>query len=121
MLNDMLWKMFTDINDKNICRGSVFRVKGTRPYEEIVDFMVYDPQEDDEGMGLIVSSGYKAGLILVILPKESIGYGESRSISKDWLMENWTNWVYPECGVSDVLYINNYPSPAVPHPPVSET
>ncbi|RJF93198.1 Imm45 family immunity protein [Sphingomonas cavernae] len=91
-----------------IVRGSVIRFPAKWPYEDIVDFMVFDPLECDTGMGLIVSSGYKGGLISVILPKES---EIRRSISAKWLKENWKKWVYPECSVDDVYVCEGYPVP----------
>jgi hypothetical protein len=51
--------------------GSIIRCIGKWPYENIVDFMVLDGIDKDRGVTIIVSSGYKAGLILVNLPKES--------------------------------------------------
>ncbi|KEQ11754.1 hypothetical protein GZ78_28635 [Endozoicomonas numazuensis] len=90
--------------------GTVFRLPGKYPYENLVDFMVYDPAITDRGQGLMVSSGYKAGLILVLLPKESSTKGDlyRHSIEKNWLIKNWSQWVYPECPVSEVYVSEGY-------------
>ncbi|RBJ69093.1 hypothetical protein BRN90_05220 [Xanthomonas oryzae pv. oryzae] len=42
------------------------------PYEKIVEFMLYETGEVDRAYGLIVVSGYKAGLKLVNLPSDSL-------------------------------------------------
>ena len=99
----MEWNKLVSSNEKFLTHGTVLKVLGSYPYEEFVDFMVFDPSIKDKGLGLIVSSGYKAGLVLVILPHES---GE-HSLSREWLIKNWQHWVYPECDVSDV-YIRDY-------------
>ncbi|WP_268947880.1 Imm45 family immunity protein [Pseudomonas fulva] len=51
-------------------RGTVFRAKGSYPYEEVVDFMVFETLDEDCRFGLMVTTGYKAGLPLVWLPRE---------------------------------------------------
>ncbi len=106
----MTWCKLIDLPEDNIFRGAVLRFPAKYPYEDIVDFMVFDPSEDGKGMGLITSSGYKSGLICVVLPLES---GE-RAISKSWLLDNWKYWVYPDCDVSEVFVIVNYPEPSLP-------
>ena len=49
----------------------VFRLTVKYPYENVIDFMVFEPSQESKGQGIMVSSGYKAGLILILLPKES--------------------------------------------------
>ena len=71
-----------DYNNKSIKRGSVFRLPAVWPYEEWVDFMVIDLFETH---GLVVSSGHKAGLILISLPIESAST-EGRALSKNGLL-----------------------------------
>lgn len=89
-------------------RGSIFRVRGKYPYEEYVDFMLFETQVDDRPYGLIVTSGYKAGLVLIYLPKESSSL--SGGVDKKWVVSNWVNWIYPDCDVSDVYVIDGYMS-----------
>lgn len=84
-----------------------FRSPATWPYEKWVDFMLFETQDDERPYGLIVSSGYKAGLFLVKLPIESMsdeGYG----VSTDWVINNWEKWIYPECKVEDVHLVEGY-------------
>lgn len=90
----------------SIWRGNIFRVRGKYPYEELVDFMVFETQSDDRPYGLIVTSGYKAGLVLVYLPKESSSV--EGGVDKEWIASNWNKWIYPDCNVSDVYLLDGY-------------
>ncbi|MFW5393695.1 Imm45 family immunity protein [Yersinia sp. 2544 StPb PI] len=98
--------------EKYISRGTVFRLPAVWPYEELVDFMVFETQDDERPYGLIVSSGYKAGLFLVKLPMESVS-DEGNGLSTEWIINNWAKWIYPECNVEDVHIIEQYAATAV--------
>jgi hypothetical protein len=95
----------------NLARGSILRCKGIWPYEELVDFMVIEtPDEHRMIYALLVSSGYKAGIIYTKLPiesipKEKIGY----AVDVKWLIENWTKWGYFSCPLEDVYVLENLP------------
>ncbi|WP_151260377.1 Imm45 family immunity protein [Pantoea ananatis] len=93
-----------DYKNKSISRGTVFRLPAVWPYEEWVDFMVIDLFETH---GLVVSSGHKAGLILISLPIESAST-EGRALSTEWIITNWSKWIYPECNVEDVHILDEY-------------
>jgi len=89
-------------------RGDILRCKGNYPYEDVVDFMVFESTNEYGIYDLVVTSGYKAGLRKTILPKESIpveniGY----AISIKWLKNNWSKWIYAECPVEEVWIIEN--------------
>lgn len=99
-------KKLIELENKSISRGMVFRLPAQWPYESFVDFMVIDFIDSH---GFIVSSGYKAGLILVQLPEES-NSTEFVGIDTKWLIDNWASWVYPECDVNDVFVIERYDS-----------
>jgi len=101
-----------DRKEKSISRGSIFRLPAVWPYEAFVDFMVFETQDDERPYGLIVSSGYKAGLFLVKLPMESVS-NEGNGLSTEWIVNNWANWVYPECNVEDVYIIEQYVATSV--------
>ena len=94
-------------SEAKLQRGTVIRLLGKVPYEAVVDFMVIEGYDPDRGMSLMVSSGYKAGLTLVSLPKDSGKF----EIDINWLKENWSHWVYPECPVEDVWVCDGYPVP----------
>ena len=55
-----------------------------------VDLLVYDPRDDECGLGLVVASGAKAGLILHIFPLAS--RAANGGLSVDWLLANWDKW-----------------------------
>ncbi|QBX81026.1 Imm45 family immunity protein [Citrobacter tructae] len=93
-----------DYKNKSIKRGTIFRLPAVWPYEKWVDFMVIDLFETH---GLVVSSGHKAGLILISLPIESASI-EGRALSTEWVITNWAKWIYPECNVEDVYILNGY-------------
>lgn len=96
-----------DYEETTISRGTVFRLPATWPYEEWVDFMLFETQDDERPYGLMVSSGYKAGLFLIKLPIESTS-SEGFGLSTKWVINNWGNWIYPECNVEDVYILNAY-------------
>ena len=93
-----------EYKSKYIKRGAVFRLPAVWPYEAWVDFMVIDLFDTH---GLVVSSGHKAGLILISLPAESEST-EGRALSTDWVINNWEKWIYPECNVTDVHILDEY-------------
>jgi hypothetical protein len=93
-----------DYKKKSIKRGTVFRLPAVWPYEEWVDFMVIDLFETH---GLVVSSGHKAGLILISLPIESAST-EGRALSTEWIITNWAKWIYPDCHVENVHILDEY-------------
>ena len=64
------------------------------------DFLIFDPNVGGV-YGLIVASGNKAGLINVIFPADS-SLKETVGLRKDWLLENWNTWVYPNGSLDEV-------------------
>ena len=56
-----------------------------------VDLLVFDPNDEDCGLGLVTLSGYKAGLVYALLPMESMP-GGARMIDAVWLRDNWDRW-----------------------------
>ncbi|MDX8349566.1 Imm45 family immunity protein [Cognatiyoonia sp. IB215446] len=95
-----------DFNDDEVLtRGMLFRFPARQPYESYVDFMLYQPIEADVSMGLVVSSGIKAGLIAVHLPSEAKVLGRGDCISAGWLKSNWSTWVYSDCKMTDVAVL----------------
>jgi len=90
---------------KNLQRGDVIRCTGKYPYEDFVDFMLIEyPCGERRQYTLLVNSGYKAGLIFVVLPEEA---NAKTGISIDWLKENWSKWGYVECPLEEVKLIAN--------------
>ncbi|MDO9415241.1 Imm45 family immunity protein [Pararhizobium sp.] len=78
--------------DRDLHIGDILRLPENYdlgPGSAPVDLLVCET--NDDGLGLIVVSGYKAGLVYAILPGASKA-GESRVIAHGWLMENWDKW-----------------------------
>ena len=95
---------------KDLVRGSILRCKGVMPYEDLVDFMLIEtPNKQNLSYSLLVSTGYKAGLIYTKLPidsipKENKGY----AVSLQWLIDNWSKWGYFDCLLDDVYILEGY-------------
>ena len=71
-----------------------------------VDLIVYDPNDEECGLGLLVVSGYKAGLVYALLPAQSLK-GGSRALDLDWLRDNWNSWFcYAHEGNTRVMAID---------------
>lgn len=103
----MIWTKLKDRGETGIPRGCVFRFPAEWPYEGIVDLMVVHMPDECSEHALVVSTGHKAGLILVRLPLEAELPGAS-GLSTDWVIRNWKKWIYDECEIDDVLFARNY-------------
>ncbi|MDC9591021.1 Imm45 family immunity protein [Xenorhabdus sp. XENO-10] len=103
-----------DYEQDGIGRGCVFRFPAVWPYEEFVDLLVINfPNPDKDTMhALVISTGHKAGSLLVELPKES-ELTNSVGLKKEWIISNWAEWIYPECDVNDVYIIRRYSPPTI--------
>ena len=87
-------RLLTDLPNESLWRGDIIRLVHNYdlgPGSEPVDLMIYDPRDETTGLGLMVVSGYKAGLTLSIFPIESCKVGQ-RSLETAWLIENWNQW-----------------------------
>ena len=101
------WCKLIKFKEQTIRLGTIFRLPAQYPYEKVVEFLVFEPNDSAYGLGLMVRSGYKAGLTLVILPIESQP-DNKRGLSTQWLITNWQTWVYPDCAVKQV-WLNEQP------------
>ncbi|MDC9583317.1 Imm45 family immunity protein [Xenorhabdus sp. PR6a] len=99
-----------DYTSDSISRGCVFRFPAIWPYEKFVDLLVVNIPDDYSRHGLVVTTGHKAGLLLIQLPSES-EYTDKVALRKDWIISNWNKWIYPECDVNDVYIMDNYSAP----------
>lgn len=87
-------------------RGTVFQFPGSYPYETVARLMLFVPiPSTPRPLGLIVIGGYKSGLPLVVLPPEACPDGSNTSCG--WIKSNWDKWIYPECSVEDVWFIED--------------
>ena len=95
-----------DIEKLAFGRGWIFRCnKAAYPYESKVEFILSEEADSPSGLAFMVISGYKAGCTLVHLPKEALIPKEG--IGKQWLIDNWSYWIYPECPIEDILIFRN--------------
>ncbi|AWH49460.1 hypothetical protein C1925_10025 [Stenotrophomonas sp. SAU14A_NAIMI4_5] len=99
-----------ELTDDELSHGTIFRFPGVWPHEEMVDLMLFDNPDEQRPHGLIVCTGHKAGLILVLLPRESAS-PNGRSVRTEWLVSEWTQWVYADCPVEKVQVLRRYPAP----------
>lgn len=86
--------LLTEMPDESLWCGDIVRLVHNYdlgPGSEAVDLMVYDPNQDDAGLGVMVVSGYKSGLTLSVFPGSSCGPG-MRSLETSWLLRHWDNW-----------------------------
>ncbi|MGB6118182.1 MAG: Imm45 family immunity protein [Mesorhizobium sp.] len=87
-------RLLTSIPDESLWRGDIIRLARNYdlgPQSAPVDLMVFDPNEDGRGLGVIVVSGYKSGAVLSVFPEESCGAGK-RSLETSWLLRHWNDW-----------------------------
>lgn len=96
------------VSADSLFRGGVFRVSNVPGYEKWVDLMLFETQDEHNPYGLVVSSGYKAGLILVRFPLGCIS--EGGGLDREWIINNWSFWVVPDGDVSEVYFSNGYES-----------
>ena len=97
------------IGDRPLPPGSVLRFPAAWPYEDVVDFMIV---AFPDGCGLVVTTGYKSGLIVVILPTEAMPKGQI-ALSAAWLARNWTKWVWPDGDAALVRVLPGYDVPTL--------
>ncbi|MGW0940645.1 Imm45 family immunity protein [Streptomyces sp. NPDC002666] len=74
------------------------------PCEETDEFMPAElPPGADDRLGLIMTTGYKAGLWVVSLPVEAYAAGRPWALSASWLRDHWTARVYAETDIEKIL------------------
>ena len=100
----------TDSPEAALYTGDVLRLPENYdlgPGSPPVDLMVFEPHDEECGLGLLVLSGYKAGLIYALLPPDSLK-GGSRAICLDWLKAHWARWFcYEHDGGMRVIDVDN--------------
>lgn len=86
--------LLLDSAEEALWTGDVLRLMENYelgPGSSPVDLMVYEPNDPECGLGLLVVSGYKAGLTYTLLPLESLKEN-SRALCMNWLKNNWDRW-----------------------------
>lgn len=105
----MEWNNLIEFEEEYIGRGAIFRFPAVYPFESVVDFMLFLDPHSDSHFSLVCVTGCKAGHHEGMLPEEALAEGEVVAISKNWLVKNWTKWVYPETQASEVRVAFSYP------------
>ncbi|MNY36815.1 hypothetical protein D3C86_1713250 [compost metagenome] len=72
--------------------------------------MLIEHSESASGLSIMVVTGYKAGLTRGHLPEEVKPASGARAVPTQWMVDNWSKWIYPECPVERVQVIGNYPA-----------
>ncbi len=103
----MNWRPLANCKKKSFGRGVVFRFPAKAPFEKIVDFMIIEEHDSPTFYKLICSSGHHAGQTELVFPAEA--KHETGAVSVAWLKKNWQAWIYPECEVEAVSYLDCYP------------
>ncbi len=106
----MDWYPLTEYPTEELWRGTVLRLLVSRwPYETPVDYMLAEARGSPCGLAILVSSGYKAGSLLVQPPVEARSAPDVVAVSRSWLVANWERWVSSACTVQQVLVATRYP------------
>jgi len=108
-----MWIKLSQFKSDALHHGAILRFRASYPYENVVDLMVFEPIPFEGSMGLIVTTGFKAGLIANILPIES-AFSSGRSVSRDWLLKSWSHWILPGSDSGEVFVLENYMPPQLP-------
>ncbi|MFF2897686.1 Imm45 family immunity protein [Streptomyces sp. NPDC057966] len=61
------------------------------------------PPDSDGRMGLVATTGYKAGLWVASLPDEAFAAERPWALSAAWLRDNWTARIYAETDPAKIL------------------
>ena len=102
----MGWKKLSEY-DARISRGSILRTPAQPPFEDWVDFMLMDDWQSPSSFSLWICSGKQAGLPLIRIPKEATDK-QADSIDRDWIIQNWQQWIHPDSKPEDVFVRASY-------------
>ena len=105
------WTKLAAWREEHLWRGAVLRCAGVHPHEGVVDFMLVDVAPVG-AFALLVTTGYKAGLLLAVLPDEARSPQHPGAVSTSWLLANWTERIYGT-DPDTVMVSGGYPAPEV--------
>jgi hypothetical protein len=109
----MKWQRLSEMENLDLSRSTLFRFAAKWPYEQTLELMLCEGSLPEQINYLNVNSGFKAGLVFLILPSESKADG-GVGISLDWIRNNWKNWIY-DCSPKNVFVcIKGRPKPRLP-------
>jgi len=91
------WKKLSELPIEGLDRGTLIAFSASYPFEERVVMMLSEHRMGSESFDLLTITGYKAGVNpYVVLPDECLLSSDVRLVSVEWLVTNWTRWVWPE-------------------------
>jgi hypothetical protein len=93
------WEPLCTTEEQCLARGAVLRY----PLDGgLQDLMIVEHHDGQSGWALMKSTGYKAGILLVVLPSGS-HHSQQPGISTAWLVQHWSEWVDMRSRAEDVL------------------
>jgi hypothetical protein len=93
------WCRLIEYQEKYVQRGALLRFAAGQSFEDHVVMMVCEAPGDSGRSALMTITGYKAGInCYVAFPAVS----QAHPLSIEWLINNWTHWVWPEGDVAEV-------------------
>jgi hypothetical protein len=101
-----MWKKLLEHEDDYVQRGALLTFPAGHPFEGQVVVMVCEHRAGGAEFPfcLVTITGYKAGINpMQALPAESKLPSGGIGLSRDWLIRNWTKWVWPEGDAGSVL------------------
>lgn len=93
-----------DYKEEELYRGTTFRFHATYSFEEIVEFMLINYPNSESGYAIICISGYCAGHVERVLPKEAL-CKNGVNVSTRWLVNNWNKEITPNTIVEEIYLI----------------
>jgi len=88
-------RRLVDLPDESLWRGDVFRLPfnpSLGPSSRPIEMLLFQVWGFDYVLGLVPTSGYKAGLPYCYFPPESQGEGRL-TLETAWLHRNWGQWL----------------------------
>ena len=103
----MKFEPLVTTNEENFWSGTVFQLPGLPAYEDLVELMIADSPSSTFGIVLIITTGHKAGAVLLDPPIEAKS-DSGIALSKKWLLKNWDKWIMPGCDIGKVRVKKHY-------------
>ena len=96
----MNWTKLTEFNKEFLSRGALLKFPAKYPFESHVVMMICEgPERNFNCKCLLTITGHKSGINpYVVFPESPDG-----NLRRNWLIENWNKWVWPDGNITDVL------------------
>lgn len=85
--------------------GTAFLVDDFGPATASALLMLASRSTDNNDLVLLQIGGHKRGSVLLVLPQDA--YSSDHSVSRNWLVENWNQWVDVASNVTKVRVISD--------------